>query len=62
MAERMDESPEVNWNREGSAWVCDVEVWQNHAGFDCTEFQWSNVRQLTDLEPEQRLGAHPNQF
>jgi hypothetical protein len=23
MAERMDESPEVNWNREGSGSVCD---------------------------------------
>jgi hypothetical protein len=44
---------------KGQDAVC-VETWQNHAGFDCTE--WSNVRQLTDLEPEQQLGAHPNQF
>jgi hypothetical protein len=26
MAERMDESPEFNWNREGSGWVCDGSV------------------------------------
>jgi hypothetical protein len=30
-----------------------IEAWQNHANFDS---EWSNVRQLTDLEPEPRLG------
>jgi hypothetical protein len=26
IAERTDEYPEVNWNREGSGWVCDGPV------------------------------------